>query len=77
MDLKDFLHRLADVLDHDGDISPDQAVSSIDEWDSLGVLSVIVLLSELGVRCDPELVREVVSISDLLDIVSGVVNVSG
>lgn len=74
MNRQEFLRRLAEVLDHDGEIAPDQAVQSIIEWDSLGILSVIELLTDLGLKVHPDALRDLGSIAELIDLARPVLN---
>jgi acyl carrier protein len=65
----DFLVKLADVLDHGDVIKEDQDVSTIDEWDSLGILAVLELLSDIGIKVQPEKINGITNIRDLLEII--------
>ncbi len=65
----DFLVKLADVLDHGDLIKEDQDVSTIDEWDSLGILAVLELLSDIGIKVQPEKINGIANIRDLLEII--------
>lgn len=69
-----FLTRLAEVLDHDGAIVANQDVESIDEWDSLGLLSVIELLADIGVKGKTDELGDITNISQLLELVKQVVH---
>ena len=70
----EFLIRLADAIDYDGVIEANQDVGSIVEWDSLGVLSVIELFSDLGVKVNPSTLQKVENISQLLEIAEHVIH---
>lgn len=65
----DFLVKLADVLDYGDVIKEDQDVSTIDEWDSLGILAVLELLSDIGIKVQPEKINGITNIGDLLEII--------
>ena len=69
MNENDFLVELANVLDYEGLILPEQYVATIDVWDSLGILSVLQLLSDLGIKIQVEKISEIQNIKDLLIIV--------
>ena len=69
MNQNEFLVELADVLDYEDVILPDQDVATIDVWDSLGILSVMQLLSDIGIKIQVEKITEVQNINDLLQIV--------
>ena len=65
----EYLGKLAEVLDYDGQIASNQEIESIPEWDSLGVLSVIELLADLGVKVHPEVLQKMQNISEILEVV--------
>ena len=74
MNQKEFLSRLADAIDYEGVIEVNQDIESIIEWDSLGILSVIELLSDLGVKVNPDALQKVGNISELLEIVEHLIH---
>jgi hypothetical protein len=71
---KEFLSRLADAIDYEGVIEVNQDLESIVEWDSLGILSAIELLSDLGVKVNPDALQKVENISELLEIVEHLIH---
>lgn len=68
-----FLRRVAEVLDYPGPITPGQSLADIDVWDSLGRLSVVDLLDELGVTVDLDALAEIETTDQLLVMVASVV----
>lgn len=74
MNQKEFLSLLADAIDYEGVIDANQDVESIVEWDSLGILSVIELLSDLGIKVNPDALQKVENISQLLEIAEHVIH---
>jgi acyl carrier protein len=68
MNQAEFLKSIADAIDYDGILLPDQDVDTLNEWDSLGVLSVLVFLSEIGLQVDSTRLASIVNISELLEI---------
>ncbi|HEY4252818.1 MAG TPA: hypothetical protein VGM87_16525 [Roseomonas sp.] len=66
MDSAAFLKRVAEALDHGGALTRDQAFETIETWDSLGMLSIMALLEELGVDVDPEAVGALRSMEELI-----------
>jgi hypothetical protein len=68
MNQAEFLKSVADAIDYDGIILPDQGVDTLNEWDSLGVLSVLAFLSEIGLQVDSTRLASIVNISELLEI---------
>ncbi len=69
MNQNEFLIELANILDYDGMILADQDVATIDVWDSLGILSVMQLLSDMGIKIQVEKITELHNINELLVIV--------
>jgi acyl carrier protein len=69
MNQNEFLIELANILDYDDLIRPDQDVATIDVWDSLGILSVMQLLSDIGIKIQVEKITELQNIDELLKIV--------
>ena len=69
MNEKNFLVELANLLDYDGIIFPEQDIATIDVWDSLGILSVMQLLSDMGIKIQVEKISQLQNIAELLIIV--------
>jgi len=69
MNQNEFLIELANILDYEDLIRPDQDVATIDVWDSLGILSVMQLLSDIGIKIQVEKITEMQNIDELLKIV--------
>jgi hypothetical protein len=69
MNQNEFLIELANILDYEDLIRPDQDVATIDVWDSLGILSVMQLLSDIGIKIQVEKITELQNINELLKIV--------
>jgi acyl carrier protein len=61
-----FLKRLAEALDFSGELDPAQDLDSVDGWDSLGILSTIDLLSELGVEVSGEILGRAKLVAELI-----------
>jgi acyl carrier protein len=74
MNESEFLIALSVALDYDGEIAPNQDIATIEVWDSLGILSVVGLLSDLGLKIDPEMLQSIQNIRELLALVNPVLN---
>ena len=74
MKTDEFLKRVAEVLDYEGVILSEQELLTIDEWDSLGILSVMELLSDLNIGYDADKLGEISRVSELLAMASDVIN---
>ncbi len=73
MNTQQFLDQICDVLELEaGSLKGDEALDSLDNWDSLAVISFIALADEaLGVIVDAEKLASAQTVRDLLDLVSG------
>jgi acyl carrier protein len=74
MDSATFLAKVAEVLDYDGEITRDQNLEDIDMWDSLGILSVLELLEELGKDVDIDTINNLTTAEELIALAGGAVN---
>ncbi len=72
MNVQQFLDKICDVLELEaGSLKGDEALDSLDNWDSLAVISFIALADEaLGVIVDAEKLSSAQTVRDLLDLVS-------
>jgi acyl carrier protein len=74
MNSAEFLVKVADVLEYDGILSKGQSLEDIDVWDSLGILSVVDLLEEIGAEVDIEQLSNLVTTDDLIAIAGSAVS---
>jgi len=65
---QDKMAMLEDLLDiEEGTLTPDRELATIEEYDSLARLSLIVMLDEeFGVTVAPETVKAFVTVEDIL-----------
>lgn len=68
MDRKDFLLALDEMLEFDpGTLTGDEVLETLENWDSLAVISFIALVDEkLGVVLEGEKLAKAKTVSDLL-----------
>jgi acyl carrier protein len=66
MNSTEFLAKVAEVLEYDGDITRGQELADIDMWDSLGILSIVELLEELGAEVDIETINNLATTDELI-----------
>lgn len=75
MDSTAFLTKVAEVLEYDGGITRGQNLEDIDMWDSLGILSIVELLEELGAEVEIDTLTNLKTTDELIalagDAVSG------
>ncbi|AJE98114.1 hypothetical protein [Pandoraea apista] len=74
MDSVDFLARIADALDYDGKLVKGQNLEEIDVWDSLGILSIVELLEEMGVEVDINTINNLKTTDDLIAVAGNVIH---
>lgn len=74
MDSATFLAKVAEVLEYDGEISRGQNLEDIDMWDSLGILSIVELLEDLGAEVDIDTINNLKTTDELIALTGGAVN---
>lgn len=74
MDSTAFLAKVAEVLEHDGKITRGQNLEDIEMWDSLGILSIVELLEELGAEVDIETINNLKTTDELIALAGSAVN---
>ena len=66
MNQDDFLRLAAEAMETDDAITMDQPFTSMDNWDSIAVLSFIALVDEtFDVAIKPKQIQEAVSLMDI------------
>ena len=68
MSLEEFLEGIAEALDTDAELSPETELESIDEYDSIGVLSLMSYLDELGIKAAPADFEKFRTVADLVEL---------
>ncbi len=64
---KEFLEKMADILDCEQEISMESVLADIEEWDSLSFVSFLAMANAAyGKKVAPAAVREAKTIGDLL-----------
>lgn len=74
MDSATFLGKVAEVLEYDGEIARGQNLEDIDMWDSLGILSIVELLEDLGVEVDIDTINNLKTTDELIALAGSAVN---
>lgn len=62
----EFLELLIDTIDTEDEITSDTELSSIEEYDSIAILSLMNMYDELDVNVTPESFKDLKSIDDLI-----------
>lgn len=68
LNLEEKLSLIAEALDIEpGTLKPETRLEDLQEWDSLGVVSLITMLDKhFSVRLQPEEIRALVTVEDIL-----------
>lgn len=74
MDSATFLAKVAEVLEYDGEINRGQNLEDIDMWDSLGILSIVELLEDLGAEVDIDTINNLKTTDELIALTGGAVH---
>lgn len=74
MKIDEFLDELKDILEVD-ELDIDSVLVELDEWDSLSIMSVMVLFSKkFGINIKIKDIQEVKSVKDLISLSEGNIN---
>lgn len=69
MTQESFLEKMADILDIDGEISMDDKLSEIEEWDSFSVVSYLAMANtSCNKKVEIKAVRNAKTVRDLYDL---------
>lgn len=74
MDSTTFLAKVAEVLEYDGEIGRGQDLEDIDMWDSLGILSIVELLEDLGAEVDIDTINNLKTTDELIALAGSAVS---
>ena len=66
MSLEEFLEGIAEALDTENELTPETELEQIDEYDSIGVLSLMSYLDELGIKATPADFEKFRTVADLV-----------
>ena len=69
MNVKEFLKLTSEILECENEIGIDDDIDDIEEWDSLGVLSIISMLDEMGITLALDQFENIETIKDYIDLV--------
>ena len=69
-----FLARVSEAIDHDGILVPGQSFDGVENWDSLGILSIVDLLEEMGVEVDIDALSTVDTTDALIALAGSAIN---
>lgn len=68
MTQQEFLEGIAEALDCEVELSGDTILDDIDEYDSIGVLSLMSYFDELGIKVSPNDFEKFERVQDLINL---------
>ncbi len=66
MSIKELLKLVAETIEYEGELELDQKIEDIEEWDSLGVLSIVSMLDTMKIKVDLEELSEISTVEDFV-----------
>jgi len=66
MSIKELLKLVAETIEYEGELELDQKIEDIEEWDSLGVLSIVSMLDTIKITVDLEELSEISTVEDFV-----------
>lgn len=69
MTKEQFLEKLTDILDYEGEINCDMRLSEIEEWDSLSYISFLAYSKTIGKDINIALVKNAETVQDLYNLI--------
>ena len=73
MNVKELLIVVAEALECEDELSLDQNIEDIEEWDSLGVLSIVSMMDDLNISVNLEDLEEIKTVEDFVKL-TGILN---
>ncbi|MDA7851524.1 phosphopantetheine-binding protein [Gammaproteobacteria bacterium] len=73
MNVKELLIVVAEALEYEDELYLDQNIEDIEEWDSLGVLSIVSMLDDLSISINLEDLEEIKTVEDFVKL-TGILN---
>ena len=73
MNVKELLIVVAEALEYEDELYLDQNIEDIEEWDSLGVLSIVSIMDDLNISVNLEDLEEIKIVEDFVKL-TGILN---
>ena len=73
MNVKELLIIVAEALEYEDELCLDQNIEDIEEWDSLGVLSIVSMMDDLKISVNLEDLEEIKTVEDFVQL-TGILN---
>ena len=66
MTVKELLTIVAEALDYEDELRLDQNIEDIEEWDSLGVLSIVSMMDDLSISINLDDLEEIRTVEEFV-----------
>ena len=66
MKIDELLTIVAETIEYEGELSLEDKIDDIEEWDSLGVLSIVSMLDDLNISMSLEDLEEIQTIEEFV-----------
>ena len=66
MNVKELLTIVAETIEYENELHLDQNIEDIEEWDSLGVLSIVSMMDDLSIRINLEDLEQIKTVEDFV-----------
>tara|TARA_X000001036_G_C20367692_1_gene679161 strand:- start:34 stop:258 length:225 start_codon:yes stop_codon:yes gene_type:complete len=66
MNVKDLLTIVAETIEYENELHLDQNIEDIEEWDSLGVLSIVSMMDDLSITINLEDLEQIKTVEDFV-----------
>tara|TARA_B110000003_G_C16450375_1_gene457698 strand:+ start:308 stop:532 length:225 start_codon:yes stop_codon:yes gene_type:complete len=66
MNVKELLTSIAEAIEYEGELHLNQNIEDIEEWDSLGVLSIVSTMDDLSISINLEDLEEIKTVEEFV-----------
>jgi acyl carrier protein len=66
MNVKELLIIVAEALEYEDELCLDQNIEDIEEWDSIGVLSIVSMMDDLNISVNLDDLEEIKTVEDFV-----------
>lgn len=66
MNAKELLTIIAEAIEYEGELHLNQNIEDIEEWDSLGVLSIVSTMDDLSISINLEDLEEIKTVEEFV-----------
>lgn len=65
MNKEDFLVKISDVIEYDGELTYESILSDIEEWDSISIISTAAFLDSIGKKVPVDDIKNAKTVAQL------------